>query len=359
MNYNIFNIIILVGIIHGIIFGTILLKNKHLKSKTNNYLSLTVFSLALSNLQYWLKDVGLYPNIDALPFFPFEFLMLPFFYFFVKSYLEMEIKKNEKIFLISFFPFFVIYQYIFIEKYFSIKLIELLNLFIEYISMIYSIFLIFVIFSKIIHYEKRYTDNISISTKWLKHTLIIGLVLCALWFTSLTLFDSIFHRGYYQFYPLWIGLSVLIYWIGYTSILQSNILKQRKVIRGSNKSLISKNTSKEFNKTFSAIENKILSEKLHLNPNLKLKLIAIELNLSEGYLSQLFKRYSDNSFNDYINKLRVNEAKRMLCNKDYKNYTITAIGLESGFNSKSNFYSVFKKITSKTPNEYKKEVQNS
>jgi len=48
----------------------------------------------------------------------------------------------------------------------------------------------------------------------------------------------------------------------------------------------------------------------------------------------------------------------MLQDLDFDNYTITAIGLESGFNSKTSFYAAFKKFTNKTPVEYRKSVRN-
>ena len=38
---------------------------------------------------------------------------------------------------------------------------------------------------------------------------------------------------------------------------------------------------------------------------------------------------------------------------DFSTYTIVAIGLECGFNSKSTFYTAFKKFTNVTPSEFK------
>ena len=48
----------------------------------------------------------------------------------------------------------------------------------------------------------------------------------------------------------------------------------------------------------------------------------------------------------------------MLIDNNFKHYTVTAIGLECGFNSRSSFYAIFKKYTNKTPSQYKKEVRN-
>ena len=87
--------------------------------------------------------------------------------------------------------------------------------------------------------------------------------------------------------------------------------------------------------------------------------ISTELNISEGYVSQLMGKNSELNFNDYINELRIKDAEQMLRDESFDNYTITAIGLESGFNSKSSFYSAFKKFNGMTPNEYKKSVRDS
>jgi len=75
-------------------------------------------------------------------------------------------------------------------------------------------------------------------------------------------------------------------------------------------------------------------------------------------LSQIINQNSGKNYSTLINELRIEHAKKLLANEEYSNYTISALGLESGFNTKTNFYSTFKKITGHTPNEYKKSVQN-
>ncbi|MEM8895131.1 MAG: AraC family transcriptional regulator, partial [Bacteroidota bacterium] len=61
------------------------------------------------------------------------------------------------------------------------------------------------------------------------------------------------------------------------------------------------------------------------------------------------------SFSDFINKYRVEDAKKLLSSGRSKQVTILAISLEAGFNSKTAFYNTFKKFTGQTPTEFIKE----
>lgn len=86
--------------------------------------------------------------------------------------------------------------------------------------------------------------------------------------------------------------------------------------------------------------------------------MANELDISVHKLSSTIKLFSEKNFNDYINDFRIALAKELLIHKDYKNYTITSIGLESGFNSKSTFYATFKKTHRFYTKSISKEVFN-
>ena len=73
-------------------------------------------------------------------------------------------------------------------------------------------------------------------------------------------------------------------------------------------------------------------------------------------LSKLINGNFEVNFSDYINQLRVEEARKALLNPEFNNYTIVAVGLECGFNSKSTFYTAFRKITGQTPSEFRKQA---
>ncbi|MCK8523624.1 helix-turn-helix domain-containing protein [Aquimarina sp. D1M17] len=94
--------------------------------------------------------------------------------------------------------------------------------------------------------------------------------------------------------------------------------------------------------------------KMYRDPNLGLESMAQKLKISSNYLSQLVNKLTGKNFTDYINGFRVEDAKEKLKNTSFIHYTIISIGLESGFNSKSTFYSAFKKVTGVSPSTYRK-----
>lgn len=113
---------------------------------------------------------------------------------------------------------------------------------------------------------------------------------------------------------------------------------------------VSKSSKKDYLLAFYYL---LVDQKRFLNNDLTLESVASELNVSKGHLSRLVNSHMHISFNDYVNTLRVNEAKIHLQNIDDFDECISRIGLKSGFNSKSTFYASFKKLTGCTPNQFK------
>lgn len=93
----------------------------------------------------------------------------------------------------------------------------------------------------------------------------------------------------------------------------------------------------------------------YLNQELTLKELAAQLNMNAKYLSQIINEKREQNFMDFINGYRIQRAQHLLTNSAYQYFTILAIAQESGFRSKSAFYNAFKKVTGMTPTIYKKQ----
>ncbi|WP_210519352.1 helix-turn-helix domain-containing protein [Hymenobacter terricola] len=88
-----------------------------------------------------------------------------------------------------------------------------------------------------------------------------------------------------------------------------------------------------------------------LEPELTLAELAHRLHTNTSLLSRVINTGCGQNFNDFVNSYRVAEAERKLQNPRLAHYSLVGIALESGFNSKSTFNRVFKKLTGRTPGE--------
>ncbi|WP_375433632.1 helix-turn-helix domain-containing protein [uncultured Hymenobacter sp.] len=89
----------------------------------------------------------------------------------------------------------------------------------------------------------------------------------------------------------------------------------------------------------------------YLAPELTLPELAARLGTNTSLLSRVINTGFQQNFNDYVNEYRVREAERRLRDPRFRHYTLLAVALESGFNSKSTFNRVFKKLRGATPSE--------
>ncbi len=88
----------------------------------------------------------------------------------------------------------------------------------------------------------------------------------------------------------------------------------------------------------------------HLNENLTLGIIAEHVNFSKTYFSQLFKQSTGENIVDYIARMRIEQAKKMLVNPNYKVYEVA---IQVGFESQHYFNRIFKNMVGVTPTEYR------
>ena len=91
------------------------------------------------------------------------------------------------------------------------------------------------------------------------------------------------------------------------------------------------------------------------NPNICAKTLSSRFSIDCKILGAEFKKLFGYPIHERINMLRIAKAKEYLSDKRYKSLPLFVIENALGFNSRINFYRVFKELTGSSPEEYRKQ----
>ncbi|MDY8137855.1 helix-turn-helix domain-containing protein [Aquimarina sp. 2201CG5-10] len=95
-----------------------------------------------------------------------------------------------------------------------------------------------------------------------------------------------------------------------------------------------------------------------LNSNLTLQELAKQVSSNSKYLSRIIKIHKEESFYGYIQKLRINYTVNRLRNDTkFREFTIEAIAVESGYNQRESFSLAFNKVIGVRPSYFIKELK--
>lgn len=137
----------------------------------------------------------------------------------------------------------------------------------------------------------------------------------------------------------------------YVKILQSNNVWDMITVVEQTVKQVSENIRglRDQNKNRALSDAKRYIRQHYTNSELTLTEVAAYIDLSPSYVSQLFKRMDGCTFTEYLNQVRIEEAKRLLKTTHMRVYEVSeAVGYQ---NSKY-FFQLFKQITGKRPREY-------
>lgn len=155
---------------------------------------------------------------------------------------------------------------------------------------------------------------------------------------------------YYDFY--YVGLSFLIHFIFYYSLLRSNDEGGELEFIESKKYSSSSLSDAELDTIISKVTSYIHQFDIYKNPELRLRMVSEELKIPAHHISQAINQNLGKTFFDLINECRVKGVQKNIHDSRFRNYTLAGIASEHGFKSSSSFYRIFKKHTGKTPKEY-------
>lgn len=337
----------------------------------NYFMLAMVISITLIVLQNFMIFYGAYVDFPKLIFlfYPLNGLVPPLFFMYVTYMLapNRKMKFYDLLHLVIFLimayghiRFFnlpddikiSIVNYLYYERT-KVNVAELpLIIFYKLIALGYGVACFYLILKKIKEL-KQWTSNTHI--QYLNKFKLINYMFIA----YILLFIIIYC------YPLWIEITVGRYEV-YIHILNSVLIVAISIITMQQPDrlvfLLIKATkpqikNKEDFLMFENLSEVMQTQKPYLNPDLKIHDLAKLINAPSHLLSEYINKKLNINFFEFINQYRVNEFKVRVHCQEYEKFTLFAIALDVGFNSKASFNRIFKQQTQMTPSQYKKRAQ--
>lgn len=363
------------GIFMSFFISFLLLTKKH-KALSDRILAIWVTVIGLHLLNYYINQLGYwekYPHLVGIAA-PFPLLHGPLIYLYTLYSLRSD-SSFRKIDYLHFLP--VVLVYIYMSRFFFFYTAEQKALLdrgeLDDFALFTVILLISFIISGVTYpilayrltwkHKKRIDNNFSyeegITLNWLRNCIL------AIGVTYITVMTIIIMRqGYeYQFsfnadYIFYTILILFIFYLGYYGIRHQDMFTHNADVQKATpptlteepkyrKSGLKEDVASEMHQR---LLNHMEREKPYLEPKLTLAGLAKQLDMNTNQLSQIINQKEQKNFHDFVNFYRVKEFVRLAENNSQ--YSLLALAMDAGFNSKSSFNSIFKKQKGLTPSQF-------
>lgn len=382
----------------GYLLAFFLLASKYYRSTANTWLSVATALLATIGIldivgkSYITKSVLVEFLINDLPLKLLVYI--PLYFYFSASASNSKKKDHKHLFL--FIPFlvdailnlFLITNYR-IEEFSTNSAIQIFYEVETAVALAFCLFLCYKSYQRI----KTASGLLAAQKEWLLKIWQSTLAVILVWGVISFYQSFAIYKDYIVVPILYLTVSLWLFWIIYNGVVNLNLISDRKDIhlklqsKTSTRDLtflaVSDNTvpvevdwlnveknsasipeikndnelvepiTKKATGHFERIDSLVQTQSLYRDENLSINDLSERVGISPGYISQIIKSATNKSVPVWINEFRVAEVKYMLLNQEFQNYTITAIGLEAGFKSRSAFYATFKKMTGMTPAKFR------
>ncbi|UPT71776.1 MAG: hypothetical protein M0D53_05535 [Flavobacterium sp. JAD_PAG50586_2] len=240
-HFNIYNSIVLGGIIQGLIFGVVVATSKKYRDTSTLLLAVLILVFSLNNLQYYLWSTGLMDEAFGyeVVWTHGQLIMGALFYLYGLKLLYPEKAIPKKTIILLCTPFVlgtIAITYLKISQSFAEHSMDfyLLEAFLEFTSIAFTMIVVVSLF-----FETRKAQNaakglgfdkVLPKLQWFRNIHIAFFVICLAWLTIITMMVTSGVQDW-AFNIIWISLSVMIYWMGHVGIYKYGIMEERKKIR--------------------------------------------------------------------------------------------------------------------------------
>lgn len=371
--------ILILGSIHGILLAIFLLAHTH-NRRANKVLGvlLVVFAVTISSTKVINAYYPEYPHL-ILSTFPMLLLLGPLLLIYALQLISPQAQLDWRSF-IHLTPFVLTYLYLtpvylkagadkiaFYESFFirGIPVDFVIMWGLQNLHLL--IYLCFVLRTLQMHernLKEEYSSIEKINLAWLRTlTAWMGGIWAVhtIFFTLMTFGIRLNPFGITDYLFGW-AMSVVVYAVGYMALKRPEVFSGRQdqgedtQSQKYERSGLSPERAKQY---IGRLVKFVESEKPYRQGDLTLQHLAKKISVPPNHLSQIINEHLNQNFFDFVNRYRVEEIQSRLNSPAEKHLTILALAYDAGFNSKSAFYSAFKKHTNMTPSRFKRQVPST
>jgi AraC-like DNA-binding protein len=366
--------ITILGIVQGLYLGTMLLTMRGPNRRANRFLGLLLFAYSVSITHFFFLRIGAYrvfPDLVAVSF-PALFLFGPLFYFYVLVLTDRTHQLNLRDILHA-IPFLLMMSSVLplhflpaAEKLAFVARVERqevrpIDLVLNFVQILQLACYLVAAHLVLVRYEKQIRSVRSsieqFTLLWLRGGIFLYVAVFGVIFVL-----GVMQMAGYEAMPVYSVLvptfvTVIIFTLGAFGLRQPEIFVPAfSEVEKEEKYQKSAMTPEKRTEYLDRLNHTMENGKPYRDPELTLPGLAQILAVPVHQLSQLLNETVGQSFFDYVNKARVEEAKKLLVDPAFSSYTILAIATEAGFNSKTAFNTAFKKHAGNTPSAFRKSV---
>ncbi len=362
-SFDHWQILFLVAAAQGTFLGAILMTVKSLDKK-NMLLGLLMglFSLSLlDNVWFWSGYFMEFPHLLGVSLaFPYLYGVVLFFYF--KEAIRSNSLQWRKLwphFLVPVTVLAYLGHYYFSPTDTKLMLTmvwheSLMNsVFLPVGGMISMIFYLILIRRALVHFRHGLGVKLMSWDNWLTQIWMAFGTFISLFLINYIL---IFARrsNLTSDYLIATGYAVFIYFIGYLGFSKSKLLNGIKA--NDLKYQSSTITPTAGNHLYLRVQTYLSETRIYTNSQLRLSSLADQLAMTPHQLSQIINEQAEMNFSDFINRYRVEEAKKQMS----ADTRINLLAFDVGFNNRTSFNVAFKKFEGCSPSAYRQQqIQKS
>jgi AraC-like DNA-binding protein len=365
-----------VSIAQGIFLLVLLLRRSAGNRLATRLLTAVILVMILTNLDFVLVSSGLYRSVPELfgISFGMMFLLGPLFYFYARSITDRQFSWKarqclhfvpylvELLMNLSFMSLSPSVKVAFIEAFaggnLKVRGVDLAIFAVQDVH--FSVYLALV-YRRTASIPRSYGNisyiiSITERVRWLRSlwyalsSFLLTVVLLLLYLAVAGTFDPVSNYSYT------VIASAIIYLLAYKLVLSPELFTPDFERKYKSYRQFETDTHESIVKRLNALMEE---QERFIDPDLSLASIADELQLPVYQVSKIINEHFGKSFSDFVGEYRVKAYIARINDPRYSAFSLYGIALEVGFNSKSSFNSIFKKVTGKTPSEYKRDSRRN